>query len=57
MLAWMKNYTEDRAQFVEINHKRSPVRNINYGIPQGSMFGPRLSIFVNDLPNATQQER
>ena len=51
MLAWMKNYTEDRTQFVEINHKRSPVRNINYGIPQGSMFGPTLfSIFVNDLP-------
>lgn len=51
LLAWMKNYTADRTQSVEINYKRSSVRNIDYCMPQGSMFGPRLSSsFVNDLP-------
>ena len=46
LLTWMKNYTEDRTQFVEVNS----VRNVDYGMPQGSMFGPRLfSIYVNDL--------
>ena len=42
LLAWMKNYTEGSTQFVEVNQTISSVRNIDYGIPQGSMFGPRL---------------
>ena len=50
-LAWLKNYTYGRKQFVEINNKRSSARNVKYGVPQGSLFGPRLfSIYVNDLP-------
>ena len=46
LLAWLKNYTEDITQFVEINHKRSSVRNINYSIPLGSMLDQDCSLFL-----------
>ena len=50
LLAWLQNYSYGRKQFVEINNKRSSMKNIWYGVPQGSLFGTRLfSIYVNDL--------
>lgn len=53
-LNWLKSYILDRKQFVELiycsnkNYKipyNSCVRDVKYGVPQGSILGPLLFIF------------
>ena len=36
----IKNYLEDRAQFVYYNSHYSKTQPINIGVPQGSILGP-----------------
>ena len=49
---WLMNYLFDRYQYTEINNKRSALLPIRFGVPQGSLLGPRLyTIYTNDLPN------
>ena len=48
---WLDDYLKDRQQFANVNGAESDIRIIIYGVPQGSLLGPRLfSIHVNDLP-------
>ena len=50
---WLLDYLDNRQQFTEISGSRSSTKCISYGVPQGSLLGPRLfSIYVNDLPDA-----
>ena len=50
LLCWLKSYLSSRWQFVDLNGFKSPLLEVKYGVPQGSLLGPRLfSIYVNDF--------
>eukprot|EP00794_Sanderia_malayensis_P000906 gene906-209_t len=51
----IESYLKDRCQYVEINGKKSKLKLVEVGVPQGSLLGPRLfAIYVNDLPTAAK---
>ena len=53
LFSWLANYLSNRNQFVQISGKKSDLQSVKYGVPQGSILGPRLfSIYVNDLPES-----
>lgn len=49
------DYLSDRHQFVQIDDKKSVLRYVKYGVPQGSILGPTLfNLYVYDLAENTQ---
>ena len=51
----LMNYLADRQQYVDIEGAVSNLCPVDYGVPQGSLVGPRLfSIYVNDMPEASK---
>ena len=56
LLCWLNSYLSDGRQFVELNGAKSPLLEVRYGVPQGSLLGPRLfSIYVNDFSESISQ--
>ena len=54
-LEFFKSYLSNRKQYVSCNNTSSHITTIEYGVPQGSVLGPRLFIIdVNDIVNAVQ---
>ena len=50
------DYLKDRTQYIELNGIKSKTRVIVYGVPQGSLLGPRLfTIYINGLPDHINQ--
>ena len=50
----MKNYLENRKQFVQLNDHSSELKCVLKGVPQGSNLGPLLFlIYINDIPNSS----
>ena len=53
LLSWLDDYLSARKQFFQLSGFQSKQKTITYGVPQGSLLGPKLfSIFVNDLPES-----
>jgi hypothetical protein len=49
-----QNYLTDRTQYVEIEGSRSTSRQLQCGVPQGSILGPLLYlIYVNDISKSS----
>ena len=53
-LDWIRNYLNDRYQFVEYNGIQSSSNEIKCGVPQGSILGPLFFLlYINDICNVS----
>ena len=47
---WILDYLTNRYQYTDVNGLKSRIRIVEFGVPQGALFGSRLfRIYVNDL--------
>ena len=53
---FIESYLSDRYQFTLVNGKRSSTKQIETGLPQGSVLGPLLFIlYINDITNSIKE--
>ena len=49
MLKLGTTYLDGRSQYVQYNHANSAFKNVNCGVPQGSIVGPLFIVIMNDI--------
>ena len=57
MRRWILDYLSNRSQYTEIAGKRSTIKALNRGVPQGSVMGPTIfSIYINEMPEIVKDK-
>ena len=55
VINWLRSYSNNRKQYVELENNKSSLRYVVCGVPHGSILGPLLfMIYVNDIFNVSE---
>ena len=58
VLKWFRSYLQDRKQFVIIDGNKSKMKELRYGVPQGSVLGPVLYLlYTSPIGDISRRHR
>ena len=58
VIEWLRSYLQGRSTFVAVGSAESTMRNVRYGVPQGSVLGPLLFlIYTNEFSLCNEDDQ